>query len=500
MSTFSHHYRAWYITALACMASFLFAYDTGIIGGILTLPSFASDFGTKGNTSVASNSTSLLQAGAFFACFFIYPFTARFGRRWSIVLASFIFCIGAILQVINTQSLGVFYAARVISGIGVGFGTVLTPLFTAEMAPKEIRGKLGSLFQFFFTLGVMFSYWVDYGVSIHISSKSASQWQIPVGLQLVPGAILGLGMFLTKESPRWLAMKRRHEEALASLIWVRGGDRLEVREEKSFIDTNPTCRFEQILAGIQEEERVSEGYTRKELWMPVNRWRIVLIIAIQIDAPQVFTAVGAGSNNLFFSGFFGIAKVVACGIFVLFLVERIGRRWALISGAFAMGACMLIVALIVETHPPHATGPMASTSVAAIVMIYLEAMAYNMSWGPVPWLYMAEILPSRIREPGVAIGTATQWLFNFVFSQITPYAVKNLGWRAFLMFCIFNWSLVAFAWFFIKETRGKALEEMEAVFNNATTAIDIEAINQKVQAGLAANEKSEVSQQENATS
>lgn len=75
---------------------------------------------------------------------------------------------------------------------------------------------------------------------------------------------------------------------------------------------------------------------------------------------------------------------------------------------------------------------------------------------------MAEILPSRIREAGVAIGTATQWLFNFAFSQITPYAVTNLGWRAFLMFCIFNWALVVFAWFFIKETKGRALEEMEA--------------------------------------
>ena len=75
---------------------------------------------------------------------------------------------------------------------------------------------------------------------------------------------------------------------------------------------------------------------------------------------------------------------------------------------------------------------------------------------------MSEIFPSRIREAAVAIGTATQWLFNFVFSQVTPHAVANLGWRTFLMFCIFNYALVVFAWFFIKETKGKSLEEMEA--------------------------------------
>lgn len=84
-----------------------------------------------------------------------------------------------------------------------------------------------------------------------------------------------------------------------------------------------------------------------------------------------------------------------------------------------------------------------------------------MSWGPVSWLYMSEIFPTRIREGGIAVGTATQWLFNFTFSQITPYAVENLGWRTFLMFCIFNWALVGYTFIFIKETKGLSLEEME---------------------------------------
>ena len=108
--------------------------------------------------------------------------------------------------------------------------TVIIPMYSAEMAPKNIRGMLGSMFQFFFTLGVMTSYWIDYGVSKHVPD-STKQWQIPVGLQLVPGAILGLGMLLTKESTRWLAKKGRHEEAMASLTWVRGGETDAVREE-----------------------------------------------------------------------------------------------------------------------------------------------------------------------------------------------------------------------------------------------------------------------------
>lgn len=145
------------------------------------------------------------------------------------MLAALIFDIGAILQLFPNGGVATWYAGRVIAGVGIGIATVIVPLFTAEMAPKSIRGRLGSMFQFFFTLGVMTSYWVDYGVSKMPSSTK--QWRIPVGLQLVPGGILCMGILLVKESTRWLAKKGRHDEAMASLIWVRGGDSPEVHQE-----------------------------------------------------------------------------------------------------------------------------------------------------------------------------------------------------------------------------------------------------------------------------
>lgn len=96
-------------------------------------------------------------------------------------------------------------------------------MYSSEMAPKEIRGRLGSMFQFFFTLGVFTSYWIDYAVAKHMEPTTL-QWRIPVGLQLIPGGFLGLGMLLTKESTRWLAKVGRNDEALESLVWVRGGE------------------------------------------------------------------------------------------------------------------------------------------------------------------------------------------------------------------------------------------------------------------------------------
>ncbi|CAH0050961.1 unnamed protein product [Clonostachys solani] len=452
MSTSLGTFRAVYLVALCCVGSFCFAYDTGIVGGILTFKSFQHDFKYTEDqrASVGSNSTSLLQAGAFFSCFFIWPFTAKYGRRWSLILASIIFNIGAIIQTINTGSLGAFYTARIISGVGVGMATVIIPMYSAEMAPKNIRGMLGSMFQFFFTMGVMTSYWIDYAVKEHMPDVTA-QWQIPVGLQIVPGAILGLGMLLTKESTRWLAKNGRREEAMESLAWVRGGESDEVRQE-----------FAEILAGLEEEARDKSGVSWKEVILPTNRMRLFIIIGLQIDAPQIFSLVGAGQNSLLITGFFGVVKVISCLFFLLFLVERIGRRGSLFAGAFLMGSYMLIVAILTVKFPPDPAKGLTSSSIASLTMIYLEAMSYNISWGPVPWAYMGEIFPNRIREAGIAIGTSTQWLFNCVFSLATPYAVKNLGWKTFLMFGIFNYALVVFVFFFIKETKGKSLEEMEA--------------------------------------
>lgn len=140
------------------------------------------------------------------------------------------------------------------------------------MAPKEIRGMLGSCFQLFFATGVRVSYWVDYAAAKGVSDDTSTQWQIPVGLQFVPGAIMGLGMLLVKESVRWLAKKGRNEEALESLVWVRGGeDTPEVRAE-----------FGEILAGVQLEIQQSEGVTWKELILPANRLRMAIAISIQL--------------------------------------------------------------------------------------------------------------------------------------------------------------------------------------------------------------------------
>jgi sugar porter (SP) family MFS transporter len=368
-----------------------------------------------------------------------------------------VFTIGTILQVINAHTLATFYAGRVIAGVGIGAATVLIPMYSAEMAPKEMRGRLGACFQLFFALGVMIAYWVTFAVAETQPSES-KQWQIALGLQLLPSTLLLLGMSTVKESARWLAIKGKRDQAWESLKWVRGGEETpELQQE-----------FDEILAGIEEEARVKDSFTWRELLLPANRYRLFIAVTIQLSAQlsgntslayyatQIFSAVGAGSSAKLVTGFFGVVKVVGVSIFQLFVIDRIGRRVPFMAGAFAMGSFMLIIACVLATHPTKSDGDSSGATpagIAMIIMVYAEAFSFNMSWGALPWLYVGEIFSSRLREVGVTVGAASQWLFNFMMSQITPHAIENIGWRMFLMFAILNYAIVVYSFVFLKEVR-----------------------------------------------
>lgn len=242
--------RAYWLGVLVCMGGFLFGYDSGIVGGVLTLPSFEKDFAYSKHqaTKTQSLTVSLQQLGAFVACFFIWPVTHRIGRRKSLMLCSTVFCIGVIIQTANTGSLPAFYVARVIAGLGLGGATVVIPMSSSKTSPKHLRGQIGCFFQLFYTLGIFTSYWLDYGVKKDLKPVS-KQWQIPIGLQLVPGALLGLGMLTLKESVRWHMQRGEYDSAWKSLVWIRASDGGAVREE-----------FEEIKAGVTLEARQTEGF------------------------------------------------------------------------------------------------------------------------------------------------------------------------------------------------------------------------------------------------
>ena len=302
------------------------------------------------------------------------------------------------------------------------------------------------------------------------------QWQIPVSMQIIPGALLFLSMFTLKESVRWLVKKGRSDEAWESLTWIRGDDSQETRDE-----------FDLIGLGVNQEFAVTEGLSKKELFEPANRYRFFLAgmlflcqqatgaTALAYFAPQFFQLlVGSGDRDLLITALFGAVKLVACTFFILFMADRFGRRTLMIGGGLGMATCIFCASLVYKFLPPPG-GAVTSAGEATIALIFLNIMIYNCSWGPIPWAYTPEIFSSRMREMGMSFATCIHWLFSFVFSISTPYMIASMGWGTFLFYAIMDVSMALFVFFFVKETRGQSLESMEHIFHSKAGAdIDLE--------------------------
>jgi SP family sugar:H+ symporter-like MFS transporter len=221
--------RAYFLTAVASFGGMLFGWDTGLIGGVLTMDSFNNSFGldksSPNHASLEGNIVSVLQAGCFFGAMSSFYLSDKLGRKRALFLADLIFIVGSIIQ--TTCALGAgndlaqLYVGRVIGGFGVGLTSAVVPTYIGENANKEIRGRCIGCMQLFNVTGICLSFFVNYGASLHMSNSDPGQWRMPFALQILPGAILLVGLCFTNESPRWLVEKNRIDEARKALSTVR---------------------------------------------------------------------------------------------------------------------------------------------------------------------------------------------------------------------------------------------------------------------------------------
>lgn len=474
-------WRTYLLASIAYNGAILFGYDTGVAGSVIALKSFQNQFGLvhpgasqtpaekKRTANLSANVVSVLQAGAFVGALAGAPLSDKFGRRIALGILAIIFMIGGIVQTVANGSLGAVYAGRVIAGVGVGGLSALAPTYVAECAPKRTRGRIAGLFQVFVATGVMFSYWITYGVNLHVKPTSSSQWRIPFAFQLIPAGLLIFGLFFTKESPRWLARKGRNDEALANLAYLRHTDPT---------DSTTLEEFAEIRASIDQETEATAGFSYKEALLPGNRIRFFIGFMIMTCqqwsgqnivgyyAPTIFESIGIAKTNasLFASGIYGIVKTVCTAIYLIIGIEQVGRKWSLGLGGLWMGLWFFIIGAIGKTHPPNANSPhVTAASKMMAASLYIYVMGYCFSWGPVPWVYASEIFPNRLRALGVGWTAAVQWIMNFALSRTAPVAEINLGFNLFITFGAVNIFNSGFG-FLLPETKGKSLEEMDVIF------------------------------------
>jgi len=505
--------RVYWIAFIVYWGIILFGYDTGVAGAVVGSPFFQESFGLLDENgklnkaksdAISSNVVSVLQAGAFFGALGSAPISAKIGRRQTLFLFSCIFLVGAILTVIangGSKGLSEIYAGRVIIGLGIGGISAVSPAYVSECAPKEVRGRITGMFQIFVATGVALSYWVNYGIQVN-QQPGPNFWRIPFGLQLLPAGIMVLGLPTLKESPRWLASVGRTEEALRNLAYLRHEP-----------ETSPEVISEmaEIEAAIQEEREARAGLGWKEAFLGKGNWiRFVIAFvifmlqqwggqnAVNYYSPQIFTQLGYANrkSTLLATGVYGIVKLVATSIFIFFGVDWLGRKPSFIISAYGMGVCWFIIGAILKTHPPPpgtanppATPPPASQASAA--MIYIFVIFYSMGWGPLPWVYCADIFPTRTRHYGMAVASASQWLFNFMLTKLTLQIETALGYKFFFMFGTINILGLGTFSLLIPETKGRSLEDMDIIFGSVTQEKRTEDIAKRQRALDAHDEESQ---------
>ncbi|KAK2463771.1 hypothetical protein APHAL10511_004209 [Amanita phalloides] len=442
------------ISIFASLGVFLFGYDQGVMSGIITGPHFIQFFHNPNAIAVGSM-VAVLEVGAFITSLAAGRIGDIIGRKGTLFTGAVIFTIGGVVQTF-TGGFWTMIVGRIVSGFGVGLLSTIVPIYQSEISPPSHRGALACVEFTGNIVGYAFSVWTDYFCSFIESDLS---WRVPLLVQCLIGAVLALGSLMMPESPRWLIDVSRDREGLRVLIDLHGGEP---------DDPKALAEFEEIKESVVTQRESGETRSYATMWKKYKR-RVLLAMSsqafaqlnginvISYYAPRVFEEAGwKGRQAILMTGINAIIYILST-IPPWYLVDRWGRRPILLSGGFVM--CLALCATGYWMYLD-----VSFTPDAVVICVIIFNAAFGYSWGPLPWLYPPEIMPLSVRAKGVSLSTATNWLFNFIVGEGTPYLQEVITWRLYVMHGAFCACSVVLVYFLYPETKGIPLEEMDAIF------------------------------------
>ncbi|OQN99662.1 hypothetical protein B0A48_14804 [Cryoendolithus antarcticus] len=449
----------YFLSIFVSLGVFLFGYDQGVMSGIIT-GNYFNDYFHRPSRAEIGTMVAILEVGAFIASLVVGRIGDVIGRRKTILYGAAVFVLGGACQTFAT-GMPMMMLGRIVAGLGVGALSTIVPVYQSEISPPHNRGKLACIEFSGNVFGYMCSVWVDYFCSF-IPSDWA--WRVPLLMQVVIGSMLVVGSFLIVESPRWLLDNDHDEEGIVVIANLYGkGDihNPKARDEYREIKMN-------VLLQRQEGERgYADMFKRyyKRVFIAMSAQALAQLNGINVIsyyAPLVFEQAGwHGRQAILMTGINGITYL-ASTIPPWYVVDTLGRRFILLSGATAMFFALSAISFFMYINI-GATANM----VVVFVMIYNAAFGY--SWGPIPWLYPPEILPLSIRAKGASLSTATNWAFNWLVGEMTPVLQEAIGWRLYLLHAFFCAVSFVVVYFIYPETANVRLEDMNSIFGDATT-------------------------------
>ena len=475
-----------FITLVATLGGLLFGYDTAVISGaekglqafFMGAPDFVYTDTWHGITSSSALIGCIIGSALSGFC------ASNLGRKKSLFLAGILFFLSALGSYYpeflffgygepSYSLLIAFNFYRVLGGVGVGLASAICPMYIAEIAPSNIRGKLVSWNQFAIIFGQLVVYFVNFlilGDNINpvikavegvnqILNPDAAAWTIETGWRLmfvseaVPAGLFTLLVLLVPETPRYLALCGRDDKALSVLSRING----ESQARSILADIKAT-------AHEKTEPLFTYGWMVIFIGIMLSVFQqAVGINAVLYFAPRIFESMGMG-NPMMQTVIMGIVNILFT-LLAVFTVERWGRKPLLISGSIGMAVGALGVALCnVVTGLP---------ALVSVVCIMLYSASFMFSWGPICWVLISEIFPNTIRSAAVALAVAFQWIFNFIVSStfVPMYNIQMgaMGDKFGHMFAYALYGIICvvaaiFVWRLVPETKGKTLEEMNTLF------------------------------------
>lgn len=462
-----HNIRAAWVCTFSALGAFLFGLDMGYIGPILEDNKFKRDVvhmtdWNQPDAVIESASSGFIVSIFALGCMCsAFPVVSgflldRFGRKVSMLLGSLVFMVGAIVQAFSSN-ITAMLLGRLLSGFSIGILSTVVPLYQSEMAPPHLRGSFTSLHQVMIVFGAVVACFAD-----EVLLPLDHGWRLAILMPVLPGLIFFLGIFFLPRSPRWLVQHGKHEAALKVLQSMR-------EQEDAQSELNDIVVSDQEEAKASGESRCAELCSGRILrLLSVG---ILLQLLQQLNGinafigfgPRVFKSLGLDASLL--------QTIMMVVLFfatlpAMYFIERCGRRILLLCGALGMLVSSTVITFVgllyARSDSKMEVDDLAGLVIVASIFVFTANFAY--SWGPVTWVYCAEIFPLKVRAQCVGLTTMFEWAGVFIVNQSTPMLLSFLGFGGFGIFATFCLAAFVFA-LWLPETKGVPLEHMDQIFD-----------------------------------
>ncbi|MCE4944882.1 MULTISPECIES: sugar porter family MFS transporter [Streptomyces] len=447
-----------FITAAAAMGGFLFGYDSSVINGAVEAIRSRYDVGS----AVLAQVIAIALIGCAIGAATAGRIADRIGRIRVMQIAAVLFTISAVGSALPF-ALWDLAMWRVLGGIAIGMASVIGPAYIAEVSPPAYRGRLGSFQQAAIVVGIAISQLVNWGILNLANGEQRGKiagleaWQWMLGVMVIPAILYGLLSFAIPESPRFLISAGRLERAKEVLSEVEGRSvdlDARVSEIQDAMRREHKSTFKDLLGG--------KGGFLPIVWVGIGLSVFQQLVGINVAfyySSTLWQSVGINPEGSFFYSFTtSIINIIGTVIAMIF-VDRIGRRPLALIGSAGMAVALALEAWAFSAKTAAGTLPSAEGTVA-LIAAHGFVLFFALSWGVVVWVFLGEMFPNKIRAAALGVAASAQWIANWAITASFPSLSDwNLS-GTYVIYMVFALLSIPFVLKFVKETKGKALEEM----------------------------------------